>query len=179
MNFSAASCFRTLARATAIALLGGVSAAQTTGAIGFNDYTIGGFGSTETSGTPETTLSFEDGGLVEFQVSAPKSGMPVMLLFRTCVGNTCWFPWINDSTCPLVPGVCGGNSNQSIDLDPTCPGVDVFLETGNFGLLTFEIDLPADILFSTQAIVLDPSLSTCVANPNGFIFTQAFEVSTF
>jgi len=179
MHLARSTAIRSITRLAAVCLLTSFSFGQTTGALGFNDYTIGGLGSEETSGTAFTSLSFSGGGVKEFAISAPAKDMPVILLFRACVGNSCWFPWILDSTCPLDPGVCGAFSNQSIDLDPTCAGVDVFLTTGNFGLLSVEIDLPEDIVFSTQAIVLDPSLSTCVANPMGFIFSQAFDVSTF
>ena len=172
-----------------LALASAPAAAQTTGVPFINDYTVGGVASGSTSCTP---VSIPGGGLaVPFTVTASAPGLPVFLFASVslvpgavCLCVPCTLG-VAPSPCPIPTfSACPAPTNQSIDLvlgAPFCalltrPGVTGPDPAGGpGGVFTALIPLPPSLIFSTQAIVVDP---LCATPAFGVVFTQAYDVFT-
>jgi hypothetical protein len=178
---------RLLALVLSLGAVTAPAAAQTTGVPFINDYTVAGVASGSTSCTP---VPIPGGGVVPFTVTASAPGLPVFL-FATisttpgvaCLCKPCTIP-ASPSPCAIPFTTCGFGgalSNQSVDLPltvPFCllltiPGVTVPSGTG--GVFTTSPLLPPGLVFSTQAIVVDPG---CASASFGVVITQAYDVFT-
>ena len=178
-----------LAIGLALGALSAPSGAQTTGVPFINDYTVAGVAPGSTSCTP---VPIPGGGPVPFTVTATAPGLPVFIFASisavpgvVCPCTPCTVPAFL-SPCPIPFTACpfgGALSNQSLDLPLgmsfcallSVGGVTLPDPTGIGGVFTAPIPLPPGIMFSTQAIILDPG---CATPTFGVVFTQAYDVFT-
>ncbi len=157
-----------------LGLTAGSLSAQTTGVPGINDYTING----QDSGSTSCTQVAIGGSIVSnFNIST-SSGTPVLFMFSLCPcspGNQC----VPTPTCTFLPmTACGGLSNQSLDLVPTCILTSQFAISDGIGNANMNLFIPYGLTFSTQAFVLDPTGGGCAAPTFPGTFTQAYNVVT-
>ncbi len=178
-----------LAIGLVLGVLSAPAAAQTTGTPFINDYTVGGIASGSTSCTP---VPIPGGGLVPFTVTATAPGLPVFIFASisavpgaVCACTPCTIPAL-PSPCPIpftACGIAGVLSNQSVDLPiglPFCTlltvaGVTVPSPAGLGGVFTAPLPLPPGLMFSTQAVIVDPF---CATPSFGVVITQAYDVFT-
>lgn len=163
------------------ALLAFPAGAQTTGVPNINDYVVDGFGSGATSCV---VYNKPGGGLTTFEVFARAAGLPVVLLFSVappgvaCPCRLCSMPML-PSPC-LIPFTACGGSNQSVDAGLLPPCFLVFQTNattplGGAGYSINTINVPAGMVFSTQAFILDP---VCLSGSLPAVASQAYTVIT-
>lgn len=166
---------------------------QTTGVPGMNDYTINcvGCGTTNPPCFPATAtpgaggvsgstsctplwFNVSAGGTFTFQVScAPNVPVSIFLDFCPCI--PCWLPL--PPVCGIPFTACGGTTNQSVDIDLTCPWSTPFSGTSSpTGVFTATIIVPplpplTCVRLSTQALV--GSNLACVGP---FLVSQAYDL---
>jgi hypothetical protein len=170
---------------SALVLLGS-AAAQTTGVVGSNDYTINSLGSGATSCV---NLCFPNGNVVlNLTVSAPLGAIGIVF-FNFCPCLPCQLPGPVNSCAPAIPlTACGSSTNQSLDMDlsPPC-GVPVSFTmfVSSAGLYTATLPIPSlpglpcsgVYQLSTQAIVFSSCGLGLTAVPGPFVLTQAFTLN--
>ena len=167
--------------------------AQTTGVPFMNDYTINctgcstagstcwssgvGGGSGGVSGSTSCTPLFFNlsaGGTFTFTVTA-NPGAQVFILTNPCACSPC-FLWLAP-ICGVPFTACGATTNQSVDLDLTCPLNTLFSGFANgFGVYSVTVTVPPlppgfCTQMSTQAAILG---SIACAGP--IVVTQAYDV---
>ncbi len=143
--------------------------AQTTGVPGFNDYIVNG---TLSGSTSALTVNVPGGGPTIFELSSTPF-TPVAFFFSLCPASPCWFP-LSPVGCPIPFTACSGTTNNSIDIDFSCPTLVMSMTTDAFGFASSVINLPPGMVFSTQAGVLHP----CAAPPIRVMMSQAYTVTT-